>query len=147
MPVYELYQMCNNIDIKTSVLLFNFMKEYNDIKKIEDFNDVIIDTLKLACYNNNINVIKNIINCIYNNVIHLNIYWIFINTNHLGLYYLVKIYMNRPKAIYSAFIDGAIYLCNSSESYKFIMYKSIMSCGYYEVEYKLFQNIINRIMI
>jgi len=83
MPAVELYDLCSNINRQTSVLLFNFMKRYNYIYNMDEFNDVIIDTYKMACTYNNINVIKNIIDCVYSDVIDLDIYWLCRRINDL----------------------------------------------------------------
>jgi hypothetical protein len=133
MPAEELYNLCSNVDIKTSTLLFTFMKQYNYVNRMDEFNDVIIDTYKIACSNNNINAIKNIITCTYNGTIDLDVFWLCINTTKIALYYLIKQYIGRPERVYSAFMDGVMCPCYfSSDSCSTIMSKTIISYGYYE---------------
>ena len=149
MPAVELYDLCSNIDKQTSVLLFNFMKRYNYIYNMDEFNDVIIDTYKMACTYNNINIIKNIINCVYSDVIDLDIFWLCINTTKMALYYLIKQYIGKHDGIYSAFMDGVMCPCYfSSEPCSTTMSNTIISYGYYEeARCEPMRKIINRITL
>ena len=148
-PAEELYNLCSHIDIKTSTLLFTFMSRYNYIYNMDEFNDVIIDTYKIACTDNNINVIKNIITCTYNGTIDLDVFWLCINTTKMALYYLIKTYMLKQDRIYSAFMDGVMCPCYfSSEPCTTTMSKTIISYGYYdEPRCEPMRKIINRIIL
>ncbi len=149
MPSEELYNLCSKIDKDISVLLFKFMKRYNYINRHDEFNDNIIDMYKMACSDNNINVINNIINCVYDGIIDLDIYWLCINNTKCAFYYMIKKYINRQYKIYSAFMDGVMCRCYcSSDPCNFIMSKTIISYGYYEeAQCEQMRKIINRMIL
>ena len=153
MPAVELYNLCNNLNNDTSVLLFKFMKEYNYVNRMDEFNDDIIDMYEMACDNNNINVIKNIIHCVYDNAIDLDIYWLCINNTKCAFYYMIKKYINRQYKIYSAFMDGVMCRCYCSSDLLFnpcniTMNKTIISYGYYEEAHcDQMKKIINKVIL
>jgi hypothetical protein len=150
MPSEELYELCKNIkDYDTYIKLFKFMERYNYINRNDEFNDNIIDMYKMACSDNNINVINNIIKCVYDGIIDLDIYWLCINNTKCAFYYMIKKYINRQYKIYSAFMDGIMCPCYySSDPCNFIMSKTIISYGYYEEAHSdSMRKIINRIIL
>lgn len=138
MAAGDFYNLCKKLDNETTIKLFIFMKHFDYTNSV---NDIICDTYDIACMNNNINVIKNIINCVYTNNINLDIYWLYINSNKFGLYYLTKKYSTNPQIMYDIF-NG-----ESEHVLKNIQDNSIISYGFYNVQSETVRKTINRIML